>query len=216
MNHLFFGRVLKRTVSAAECILVARQLIAILFMGMVSSCGYHFQGSTSILPNDIKSVYISPVENFTTEARLGVEVREALISRFERYGAIEVAEKKPQADAVLDVRILKLEARTRNVSGSNDVVLEQELAMVIGGELRRKSGQILWRTSGIQASSSFADVSDVVVTSSSSFAQSGIGSGSLGTLGSREVSRAQQDQALSDLTEEVTRKLYLEAVAADF
>ncbi len=66
------------------------------------------------------------------------------------------------------------------------------------------------------ASETFASTSDVVVTSSSNFSQGGIGSSSLGSLGSREVSRGQQREALSELVEEASRLIYEDAVAADF
>jgi hypothetical protein len=65
-------------------------------------------------------------------------------------------------------------------------------------------------------SDSAASVGNVVVTSSSDFAQSGIQGSTLDTLGSHEVARGQGQQVLDDLLDEASRKLYLEAVAADF
>ncbi len=180
------------------------------------SCGYQFQGSGSILPDDIKTVAIPVVENDTSESGLGLKFTEELRSRFERYGVLKVVDDRSSADAILNVRILGVDTRTRSVTGNTDQALEQDILMTISGELKRRNGQILWKNPLLQAAESFADVSDVVVTSSAQFAQSGISSGTLGDLGAREVSRGQKEQALQGLMEEMGRVLYLDAVAQDF
>jgi outer membrane lipopolysaccharide assembly protein LptE/RlpB len=182
----------------------------------ITGCGYRFQGSASSLPQDVQTIYISPVENNTTEPGLGLEMTEILRSRFDRYGVVRLSEDKDFADAILESKILNIESRTQNVTGRTDIAIEQELTMILFGELRRRNGQVLWRNPNIRARGSFANVSDLVVTSSPQFAQGGIGSAALGALESREVSRGQQREALEGLMEEAARRLYLDAVAADF
>ena len=190
--------------------------IFLVALGLFSGCGYQFQGSGSILPDDVKTVAIPIAENSTTEPGLGLRFTEALRSRFDRYGAVSVIEDSADADAVLRAKILGIDYRVRNVTSTTDIELEQELVMIIGAELRHKTGQLLWRNERLQVIESFASTSDVVVTSSAEFSSGNIGSGSLGSLGSREVSRGQQDEALEEVLEEASRKIYLQAVAADF
>ena len=185
-------------------------------MFFFSACGYNFQGSTSSLPSDVKTVAIPIVENDTVVAGLGLKFTEALRSRFERYGIVKVVNNQASADAVLIARIKDVETDTQNVTSNTDIALEQKITLTVAADLKRQNGQILWQNKSLKTSETFASVSDVVVTSSSDFAQSGIGSDTLGSLGSREVSRAQEEQALDDLVEEASRKLYLNAVAADF
>ncbi|MCB0325591.1 MAG: hypothetical protein KDD69_18545, partial [Bdellovibrionales bacterium] len=141
---------------------------------------------------------------------------ERLLSRFERYGAVKVVEPDEEADAELITKILGIETQVRDVTGDTDIELEQDIIMTIFAELRRRNGQILYRNPQLRVRDSFATTSDVVVTSSSSFAQGGISAESLGSLGSREVSRGQQSAALDDLLDEAARQLYLDAVAAEF
>jgi len=117
---------------------------------------------------------------------------------------------------VMDVEILNVATRVQDVTGETDIELEQELIIFISAELKRQNGQILWKNRKLSARESFASTSDVVVTSSSSFTQSGIGSGALGSLGNREVSRGQKKEAFSDLLDEASRIIYQDAVAADF
>lgn len=179
-------------------------------------CGYQFQGSGSVLPPDVKTVAIPTVQNNTTESGLALRFTEALRTRFERYGVVKVVEDARDADAVLNAKITAVNTRVRNTTGDTDVSVDLELIMAISAELKRKGGQVLWRDPSLRVSEPFAGVGDVVVTSSSQFAQGGISSGALSSLGAREVSRGQQEQALNDLIEEATRQIYMSAVAADF
>jgi hypothetical protein len=163
----------------------------------------------------VQTVSIRVAQNDTTEPGLGLKLTEKLISRFERYGVVKVVQTRDEADAELITRVISVNTTTRDVT-SDDIALEQDLTMTISAELRRRNGQVLYRNPGLTTTESFAGTSDVVVTSGSDFQQGGIAAGSLGSLGSREVSRGQQDQVLEELLEETARRLYLDAVAAEF
>lgn len=182
-----------------------------------SSCGYGLQGSGSILPPDVKTVAILPVENLTTESAIELSLTEKLRSRFERYGVVEVVDEDEPRDAELATKVLSIDTTTRNTTGATDISLELDLVLTVEVELRRTSnGKLLYRNPFLVRRESFAGVSDVVVTSSSSFSQSAIGASTLSGLSTREVSRGQQEEVLEDLLDEVARSIYLNAVAADF
>lgn len=188
-----------------------------LFFGLtLSACGYHFQGSSLSLPSDIKKIYVAPVENLTTDSTLTLEFTEALRSRFEAFGALQVVDKREEADAIMAVTVHNLSKETRTVTGTSDIALEQLLRMDYGGKLERRTGQVLWADPSMTVSETFANTSNVVVTSSSQFAQSGISGATLGGLEDRELSRGQERETVSNLVESATRTLYLDSVAADF
>ena len=196
--------------------LAVRGLFLVLAPFSLFACGYAFQGSGSILPSDIQTVAVKLAENDTTEPGLALKLTEKLISRFERYGQVKLVDKPEEADAVLYTKITSLETRTRDVTSQTDIALEQELTMTISAELRRRNGQVLYRNPSMTTYETFAGTSDVVVTSSSEFQQGGISANTLGSLGAREISRGQQEQVLDELLEETARRLYLDAVAAEF
>ena len=196
--------------------ITSRLVVACCIAGFIVGCGYGFQGSGSVLPEDVQTVAIRLAENNTTEPGLGLRFTEKLRSRFERYGAVKVVDPNEEADAELVTSIKQIENRVRDVTGATDIALELELIMTISAELRMDNGQVLYRNENLRAAETYGSVSDVVVTSSSQFAQGGIESDTLSTLGSREVSRGQQNQALEEVMEETARILYLDAVAADF
>lgn len=194
----------------------SRLLLILLLSAAASACGYRFQGSGSVLPADVQTVAVLPVGNNTTVTGIARDLEEALRTSFESYGVLRVVEQDERPDAVVKAKILKIDRNVKSVTGPSDVALEYDLVMTIAAELRRKNGQLLYTNPTLSAVETFASTSDVVVTSSSAFAQSGIDSSSLAGLESNELSRGAQRAALGDLVEEVARRLYLDAVASDF
>lgn len=197
-----------------------RKLAFLLLSLSIFSCGYQFQGSGSILPPDIKTIAIPIAENNTTESNLGERFTESLRSRFERYGVVKIVENEGEADAVLIAKIVDLDSRVSGVTSGTDIETESNLVLTVAVELRKKNGQLLYKNGGLSISDNVAGVKDLVVTSSSDFAQGGLGSDTLGDLGNkagdREVQRGQEDQTVEAMLEEAARKIYLDAVAADF
>ena len=186
---------------------------------IASGCGYTFQGSGSVLPPDVRKVYIPLAENNTTETALGQRLTEALRSRFERYGVVEVVEHESDSDAVLRAKIIDIDTKVSGVSRDTDVEVESFLYMTVAAELKKRNGQVLYRNTALTAYEPVAGTGDTVVTTSSSFAQGSVSADTiqaLGDQGAREVARSQETAALDDLLDEISRKLYLDAVAADF
>ena len=191
-------------------------IIILSFVIFLNSCGYGFQGAGTVLPDDVRIIAIPVVENKTTDPTLALLLTEAVRSRFERYGIVTVVEQPLAADAVLKLSIESVQTRVLDVTSQTDIELGTELVMHVSGELNRTNGALLWKNPSLIVQDSFASAGNVVVTSSSGFAQSGITSQTLGTLGSRELARGQQQEALDSLIEEVARRIYFQSVAEDF
>lgn len=187
-----------------------------LILLTTSSCGYHLQGSGSILPPDVRRIAILPSQNFTTEPGLSVKFTEALRSRFERYGVVEIVEPGEDRDAELVTKILSLTSETRSTSGNSDVAQELDLVVTFSAELKRTNGQALYNNPLIQRREPISTSGSLVVTSSSSFSQGGIGAQTLSGLNSREVARGQQEQVIEQMLDDVSRVIYLNSVAAEF
>ena len=189
-----------------------------LILVLSSGCGYQFQGSGSILPPDVKTISIAQSENRTTEPGLALKFREALRQRFDRYGAVKVISDASSADAVLTTTIKDVTSQVRNTSGATDQGFDQVMVVTISGALKKKSGQILWKTDALQVYQSFADISGVVVTTAAGFAGSDQSAGQIQGLSNnaRELSRGQKQIALTAALEEASRQIYNSAVAEDF
>lgn len=181
---------------------------------LVVSCGYNFQGSGSILPADVKTVEIPLAINDTVRIGIGEYLTEQLRTRFDQYGAVKVVDR--DGDAILKSRITKVQRSTSGVSSKTDIALEGYLTVTLSAELRKKTGQLLWRRTDMEITENFAEVSDTVITSGSDFASGSIDTNTLSGLTEREVSRGQQEQTLETLLDEAARRIYLDAVAPDF
>lgn len=195
------------------------KLTALLALGctlFLAGCGYQFQGGGSILPPDVKRIYVPLAENFSTEPGLSLIVTEAIRDRFERFGVLTVVDERKEADAILKLVILNVKRDTSTTTSNTDTALEVNTSMTIAGELRKTTGGILWRNAGMTVSKPVGTTGSVVVTTSSDFASMGIDSQDLGGLGSREVARGEEQQAFEQLAVEAARKIYEDSVAPDF
>lgn len=179
-------------------------------------CGYTFQGSGSVLPPDIKKIYVPLAVNNTTEPGLSIVVTEALRDRFERFGVFYVVESHQEADAVLNAIIKNVRRETRTTTSRTDTAVQYDSQLVLAADLRRVSGPVLWRNQEIAASRSFGTDSSVIVTSSADFADSSIDAVDLGNLDSREISRGQEAEVLEELAEQAARIVYQQAVTPEF
>ena len=189
--------------------------ICLLLLNIIS-CGYTFQGSGSVLPAVIKTVYIEDVKNNTTESGLGNILTESLKDRFDRYGTLRVVTKLEEADSILRTTILSVERDTSTVTASTDVALQLETVMKVSSELKTKTGQLLWTTPIMRISRIFGTASDAVVTSSAGFASSGLNQSDLANLNQREIARGQEGEVLEDMCEELAKKIYESAVLPEF
>lgn len=196
--------------------MITKKIFILFALIIITSCGYSFTGSGSVLPADIKTVYIPQVKNNSSESGLTQVVTEALRDEFEKYGALYVVSSLREADMVLDASVIDVTRKTRTSTSFDDTALQYETQLTIGAILKRVTGQILWRNSRINVSSSYGTASGSVVTSSADFASSSINAGDLGGLNNREIARGQGREVFEQLAEKSARMIYNQAVAPDF
>jgi outer membrane lipopolysaccharide assembly protein LptE/RlpB len=196
----------------AQCLQRVFLPVAII---LLSACGYTLQGSGTILPPDVKNIYIPKVENDSTELGLADIVTDALSDQFDSYGAVTVVDKQIQADAVLKVRVVSLTQSTDTVS-SNNTASQMDSTMILAGELRRVTGKVLWRDDQVRVTKNFATNASTVVTTSPDFASGSISSQDLSGLTQRELARGQQAQALLSMSADAAEIIYEKSVAPDF
>lgn len=182
----------------------------------VVGCGYTFRGSGSVLPPDVRKIHIPLVQNDSTKIGLGNLLTEALRDEFDSYGVVVVVDTEAEADAILTVEVLDVQESAGSVRSGTNTALQMDTVVFIRGELRRESGELLWRDPQLKVQQTYGADSSTVVTSSVGFAGGSISSSDLGGLSSREISRGQEADVLASLVEEASREIYDKAVAPDF
>jgi outer membrane lipopolysaccharide assembly protein LptE/RlpB len=191
-------------------------VMSIIVCLILTSCGYTFQGSGSVLPPDVKRIAIPIVENSSTEAGLAVTMTEALRDRFERFGVVTIVEDVKDADAVLKARILKVVKDTRTTTSNTDTQLQLNSTLTLAGELRRIDGSLLWRNNGISVTKAYGTTKSVVVTSSAQFSAGNLSASDLGGLDDLQLGKGQEAIAIGQAIDDVASKVYDEAIAPDF
>lgn len=194
---------------------LGRYLVVLICLSLIG-CGYTLEGGESVLPPDVKNIYIPLVENNTAESGLSNTVTEALRDRFDRYGVLFVVNNRSQADAELQARIVSVKRNTRTSSSNTDTSLQVDSTLKLAAELRRITGPLLWQNKNISVSRSFGTASNVVVTSSVDFAQGSLSASDLTALDSRELARGQEQAVWERLAEEAAKQIYTKAVLPDF
>jgi len=197
-----------------------KKLAIIVVLLVPLSCGYKFQGQGSVLPPDVKKIYVPLAENSSAEAGLALKLTEAIRDRFERFGVVEVVDEIGEADAVLRTKILALKRSTGAVTSRTDYAVKLDDTLSVAAELRRVSGPLLWSSPGFLVRRSYGSTAATVVTSSSDFAAGMLGAGDLASLerrsGSLQVARAQEAETLNYLCDKAAGIIYNAAVAPDF
>ena len=193
-----------------------RRLLSVLLLSSFLACGYAFQGSGSILPTNIKKIFVKDVVNNTTESNVGIVLTEALNDRFDRYGTFSVVDSESEADAILTAKILDISRDTRSVTSGTDTALQLETSVQIAADLTSKSGLLLWSNPAMVLSDTFGTAASSVVSSSADFASGGLNSDDLASLNAREVSRDQERQIIEALLELSAKKVYEAAVLPEF
>lgn len=183
---------------------------------MATGCGYSFQGSATSLPPSVKKVYIAPVVNSSTDARLAGLLTDCLRDRFDRGGAVSVVDTLTSSDAVLSVKLKGVVSGATTSTSTTNQALQVNNSMTLSGDLRRANGQVLWSVPAMTVTRGSAATRGAVVTSSAEFASSGLAASDVVGLNDREVARSQQGAALSSLVELAARRIYEEAVAPNF
>lgn len=193
-----------------------RIVFLVLLSVVVSGCGYTFTGSGTVLPPDVRKIYIPTVQNNSTQFGLADLMTEALRDQFDAYGVITLVDRQSEADAVLRAQIKQLSRRSRSATAGTNTSLQLETSMQMAAELARTDGTVLWRDPDMMISKSFGTDASVVVTSSADFASGGIGGVDIANLDSRELARGQEQAVLNALTRELAQKIYDQSIAPDF
>jgi outer membrane lipopolysaccharide assembly protein LptE/RlpB len=196
--------------------MILRALSLLIMTVSLSACGYTFRGSGSVLPPDVKAIFIPLAENNSTKLGLAEVVTESMQEEFDSYGAVTVVERQSDADAILKVTITNVKETTSTVNASSNTAVQMDTTMYLVAELRRVTGPVLWRDGALSVTKSFGTNASVVVQSSPDFASGSISSSDLSSLSTREISRGQEAEALMSLSQDAARIVYTKAVAPDF
>jgi outer membrane lipopolysaccharide assembly protein LptE/RlpB len=192
--------------TAPESFILQLVLVA---LASITGCGYHFGAEGSGLPPQAKTIY---VEKFTNHSRYT-----GLDDQFDRYLKDEIAQHKRlqlvddpgQADLVLTGEfsyITSLAAATNAVSEP----IEYTQTLTANAQLTdRQTRKVIWRSTGISATDTYATVSSAVVTTSPEFLQGNLRSRDIANLPDMQLAETQSGFSRGQNLENLAQSVYV-------
>ena len=120
----------------------------LMLVASVLGCGYT---QKSVLPRDIKTIYVDTVKNkisidtvYAYEPGLEMKITQAIIRRLNQDGNLRVVSNKEQADAVLETDLTKFEQGGLRFSSLESVEEYRMFVVVAARLLDAKNAETIW------------------------------------------------------------------------
>lgn len=174
----------------------------------LQACGYHFAGTVTALPPDVKSIHVGNIDNTSIYPGLEKNLAFALEAAISRWGTLRLVEDPGEADAVLSGRIRIVELRAVSFDQS-DLALQYEISVIADLDLKRSSdGTSLWHINGMRQTDEYSAVANVIVTSSEQFQQGTLDADDLPKFTEVQIAESEQRMAMNRLLREMARDAY--------
>ncbi len=120
-----------------------------LLFSLILSCGYAFAPQGDYIDNRIKTVYVQPFENKTSQAELENYVRTAFIDQVILSGRFKIVQNVESADAIIKGSVLNINTAPLSYR-ANTLVAEERATMVLEISFREKeSGKTIWSSQSV-------------------------------------------------------------------
>lgn len=136
---------------------------------VASACGYHFHGTQSTLPSDVRTLGVGTIENRSLEYGLEKNLafafeREVFVRRHYR-----LATTPGGADALLSGTIREVSRRPVAFDEDDQAVLYEVLMRLDLSLIRQRDNKVLWSVRDLREFDEYTSNPNVVVTSSVDF-----------------------------------------------
>jgi hypothetical protein len=175
--------------------------ILLLFPG----CGYHFSGSRSMLPEDVRTLSVGEITNASRQFGLEKNLAFALEREVYVRGQLRLVEAPEVGDAVLSGSIRSFSIRPVAFD-SRDEAIQYAADLRVDLTLRRQAdGTVLWKASGLEAFEEYSVRASTVITSSSQFQRGTLNRNDLDAMTDIQLAETEKRLAIERLLESVVR-----------
>jgi outer membrane lipopolysaccharide assembly protein LptE/RlpB len=141
--------------------IVIKWLPVLIIITMLFGCGYKFAGS-GLLPGGTKLLFVSILENKTSEIGIGSRFTNDLIYEVSRHRAAKIT-SRGKADAVLSGTIKSLGIAT--ISRLNtQTSQERRVTVTVDLKLVDRTGRTIWRAMNVSANEEYDVSADKLTT----------------------------------------------------
>ena len=126
---------------------IFNSLLSVILV-FVTGCGYHLRGGGDRLPEDVRTVALTPFVNKTYDAEIELLISSALSSEFSKGSRLMVL-PEAKADTILTGTLISINDRPVSFS-SSDVASEYRITIKLDVLLSRNGGDVIWKGKGIE------------------------------------------------------------------
>jgi hypothetical protein len=145
-------------------LLCKKKYIILLLMGFLPaiwSCSYRFSGSGS-LPSGISRIYVSVIENRTSEAGIEKYITDGLITEFIQRRK-DLLSRQEEAEGILSGSIVSIQD-TSIAHSSQSKTTQSRVVLVLSLKLANQEGKTIWAVNGINANQAYNVSNDQTLT----------------------------------------------------
>jgi outer membrane lipopolysaccharide assembly protein LptE/RlpB len=176
---------------------------------MLAGCGYHFGAEGSGLPPQAKTIYVEKFTNRSRYTGLDDQFDRCLKDQIALHKRLQLVDDRAQADLVLSgefFHITRLAAATNAVS--EPIAYTQTLNA--NAELTdQHTKQVIWKSTGLSATDTYATVASAVVTTSPEFLQQNLRSQDIANLPDLQLTKTQSDFSQEQTLQGLAQNVYV-------
>ena len=173
----------------------------------ITGCGYHFGAEGSGLPPQAKTIYVEKFANHSPDTGLDDQFDRYLKDEIARHKRLQLVDDRSQADLVLYGELLYVPQLATATNSVNEPIEYTQTFRANAQLTDEHTKQVIWRSTGIFATDTYAMVSTAVITTSPEFLQQNLRSQDVANLPDVQLaatqSRFSQQQNLQNLAQSV-------------
>jgi hypothetical protein len=175
----------------------------------ITGCGYHFGAEGSGLPPLAKTIY---VERFSNRSRYN-----GLDDQFDRYLKDEIAQHKRlqlvddpgQADLVLSGEFFYITTLAVATNGVSEPIENTQTFNANAQLVDRHTKQVVWSSTGLSATDTYATVASAAITTSPEFLQQNLRAQDIANMPDIQVNKTQADFSQQQNLQNLAQSVYV-------
>ena len=185
------------------------QLGVVALIAMMAGCGYHFGAEGSGLPPQAKTIYVEKFANRSRYTGLDDQFDLYLKDEIAQHKRLQLVDDPGQADLVLSGEFFYI---TTLAVASNAVSEPIEYTQTLSANAQltdQHTKQVIWRSTGLSATDTYATVASAVVTTSPEFLQQNLRSQDIANFPDLQLAKTQSDFSRGRNLQSLAQNVYV-------
>jgi hypothetical protein len=185
------------------------QLAFAVLITSITGCGYHFGAEGSGLPPQAKTIYVEKFTNHSRYTGLDDQFDLYLKDEIARHKRLQLVDDRGQADLVLSGEFSYITALAAATNAVSEPIAYTQTLIANAQLTDQHTKKIIWQSTGLSATDTYASVSNAVVTTSPEFLQGNLRSRDIANLPDMQLAKTQSDFSRGQNLENLAQSVYV-------